>query len=236
MRLLVSGELFVRIMNPEGKSANQIIKSKRFDDYSWHILQAKSWLDLTKREQLPGTLHYAAIELRYGIEYLLFELLILAKDDLAESEYQKCLRKPDKMKKMLENAETPYKKLSQFSKIALKLTPNIPKLMFWDLNKLFLYWGIASEFLHFVGSQSKTYDSERWLIKSIARLEKPLEEIWQSVTQTAGIGLLRPKTMSPVTFEIWQDFCQGKIEEDSVEFRLKMVQPISRMQRKNSNP
>src|SRR5210317_899583 len=146
-------------MNPENKSANQIIKTERFDHSSWHFLQAKSWIDLAKRDQLPTILHYAAIELRYGIEYLLFELLILTKDDLTESEYQKCLRKPDKMKKMLENAETPYNKLSQFTKIAFKLTPNIPKLIFWDLNKLFLYWGIASEFLHFVGSQSNTYNS-----------------------------------------------------------------------------
>ena len=219
-------------MNPEGKSADQIIKTKRFDHSSWHFLQAKSWLDLTKREQLPGTLHYAAIEFRYGIEYLLFELLVLTKEDLSESEYQKCLRKPDKMKKMLKNAEAPYNKLSRFSKIALKLTPNIPKLMFWDLNTLFQYGGIASEFLHFVGSQSYTYNSGNWLIKSVARIETPLEEVWQNVTQTAGIGLLQPKTMSPVTRDIWNDFRQGKITEDSVEFRLKTVQPVSKMQRK----
>jgi len=175
---------------------------------------------------------YAAIELRYGIEYLLFELLILTKEDLTESEYQKCLRKPDKMKKMLKNAEAPYNKLSKFSKIVLKLTPNVPKLMFWDLNKLLKYLGIASEFLHFVGSQSDTYASQEWLIKSIARLEKPLEDIWQSVTQTAGIGLLKISTMSPTAQDVWGDFLAGKISEESVEFRLKTVQTISKMQRK----
>ena len=151
---------------------------------------------------------------------------------MTESEYQKCLRKPAKMKKMLKNAEAPYNKLSIFSKIILKLTPDVPKLIFWDLNKLLQYWGIASEFLHFVGSQSTTYDSQEWLIKSIARLEKPIEEIWQSVTQTAGIGLLKPSTMSPIVKDIWNDLLQDKITEESVEFRLKTVQPISRMQRK----
>ncbi len=219
-------------MNPENKSANQIIKTERFDHSSWHFLQAKSWIDLAKRDQLPTILHYAAIELRYGIEYLLFELLILTKEDLTESEYQKCLRKPDKMKKMLKNAEAPYNKLSKFSKIVLKLTPNVPKLMFWDLNKLLKYWGIASEFLHFVGSQSDTYASQEWLIKSIARLEKPLEDIWQSVTQTAGIGLLKTSTMSPAAQDVWDDFLSGKISEESVEFRLKTVQPISKMQKR----
>jgi hypothetical protein len=219
-------------MKPENKSANQIIKTKRFDHSSWHFLQAKSWLDLAKREQLPTILHYAAIEFRYGVEYLLFELLILTKDNLTELEYQKCLRKPDKMKKLLKNAEAPYNKLSIFSKIILKLTPDVPKFMFWDLNILFKYWGVASEFLHFVGSQRDTYDSPEWLIKSIARLEKPLEEIWQSVTQTAGIGLLKPSTLSPVAQGIWDDFLTGKITEESVEFRLQTVQPISKMQRK----
>ena len=219
-------------MKPENKSANQIVKTERFDHSSWHFLQAKSWIDFTKREQLPATLHYAAIELRYGIEYLLFELLVLTKENLTESEYQKCLRNPDKMKKMLKNAEAPYNKLSLFSKIVVKLTPHAPKLMFWDLNKLFHYWGIASEFLPFAGSQSYTYDSQEWLISSIARLEKPLEEIWQSVTQTAGIGLLKPSTMSTAARDIWNDFCQDKIAEESLELRLKMVQPISRIQRK----
>ena len=218
-------------MKPENKSANQIIKTERFDNSSWHFLQAKSWMDLVIREQLPATLHYAAIDLRYGIEYLLFELLVLTKENLTEAEYQKCLRKPDKMKKMLKNAKAPYSKLCQFSKIILQLTPNAPNLMFWDLNKLFQYWGIASEFLHFVGSQSNTYNSQEWLTESIARLEKPLNEIWQSITQTAGIGIAKPSTMTRVTRDIWDDFCQGKITEESVKLRLKMVQPISRMQK-----
>ena len=219
-------------MKFSNKSADQIIKTQRFDHSSWHFLQAKSWMDLCKREQLPSALHYAAIELRYGIEYLLFELLVLTKEDLTESEYQKCLRKPDQMKKMLKNAEAPYNKLSVFSKIAISLSPNIPILMFWDLNTLFRYWGIASEFLHFVGSQSLTYDSKEWLIKSIARIEAPLEKIWKSVTQTRGVGLLQPNTMSPVVKDIWNDFCQDKISKESVEIRLKVAQPISKLQRK----
>src|SRR5437762_13601654 len=35
------------------------------------FFQARSWLDYAKRASSPSAIHYAAFELRYGIEYLL---------------------------------------------------------------------------------------------------------------------------------------------------------------------
>lgn len=88
-------------MDPEGKSADQIIANPRYDYSSWHFFQSKSWLDLAKRTMLPGPIHYAALELRYGIEYLLFELLLLTRKEISEEEYRNCLGKPTAMSKML---------------------------------------------------------------------------------------------------------------------------------------
>ena len=124
-------------MDPEGKSANEIVANLRMDHSSWHFFQSKSWLDLTKRTLLPGPLHYAALELRYGIEYLLFELLILTRKEISEEEYKKCLGDPSAMHKMLKEEGRPYKKLARFTEIAMSLDSNPLNLKYWDLLDLF---------------------------------------------------------------------------------------------------
>ena len=139
-------------MNPEGRTADEIVANGKLDASSWHFFQAISWLDFAKRTQRATALHYAAFHLRYGIEYLLFELLVLASRGLEEEEYRKCLGNPHAMKKALRSSKFDYDKLAEFSRILLSLDPRAPKLCFWKLGDLFRYWGIASEFLHFVGA------------------------------------------------------------------------------------
>src|SRR5579862_4936955 len=97
-------------MDYTGRTPDQILYNRAFDDSSWHFFQARSWIDLAKRSSLPSAIHYAAFELRYGIEYLLFELLVIASESLSEREYQECLGQPKVMKKML-NAGVHYQKL-----------------------------------------------------------------------------------------------------------------------------
>ena len=41
---------------------------------------------MAKRTMSVGPLHYSAFELRYGIEYLLFELLTLTKAEITEDD------------------------------------------------------------------------------------------------------------------------------------------------------
>jgi hypothetical protein len=144
-------------MKPEGRTADEIVTNNVVDNASWHFFQAVSWLDYAKRTQKPSALHYAAFELRYGIEYLLFQLLVLTSRGITEEEYRKCLGNPHAMRKALRSSKLEYDKLAEFTRILMSLDPRSPKLRFWKLDELFRYWGIASEFLHFVGAQSRTY-------------------------------------------------------------------------------
>jgi hypothetical protein len=57
-----------------GKSPKEILTNTPVDHSSWHFFQARSWLDYATRKDAPAAIHYAAFELRYGIEHLLFEL------------------------------------------------------------------------------------------------------------------------------------------------------------------
>ena len=154
-------------MDFAGRTPDQILGNKVGDNPSWHFFQARSWLDYAQRTQAPSAIHYAAFELRYGIEYLLFHLLVLANGSLTREAYKQCLGNPKAMKKMLKTHGPNYQLLAEFSKTLLSLDPRSPNLVYWEVEKLFQYWGVASEYLHFVGVQNLTYHDLNWYIKAI---------------------------------------------------------------------
>jgi hypothetical protein len=213
-------------MKPEGRSADQILANPHVDHSSWHFFQAVSWADLAKRTQRPSALHYAAFELRYGIEYLLFQLLVLSNRSLTEEEYQKCVGDPHTMKKMLQSSEVGYTKRVEFTRILLELDPRAPKLRFWKLEELFKNWGIASELLHFVGAQSRTYEDGQWFVKSLARLESVLNPVWTASTTTFGFGLLSKNEVEPEVQQAWEEFSAGTLKEEDLKIRMHIIQPI----------
>ena len=221
-------------MKTEGRSADEIVANALVDHSSWHFFQAMSWLDLAKRTQRPAALHYAAFELRYGIEYLLFELLVLTNRGLTEEEYQKCLGDPHAMKKTLRSAEVDYEHLADFSRIVLSLDSKVPKLRYWKLEELFKYWGIASEFLHFAGAHSRTYANEYWFVMSLARLESVLAPIWEVSTTTFGLGLIPRNEMEPEVLQAYHEFSAGNLKEEDLKIRMRLLHPLlkERMNRK----
>ena len=212
-------------MKPEGRTAEKILANEVLDHSSWHFFQAVSWLDFAKRTQRPAALHYAALELRLGIEYLLFELLVLTSRGLTEEDYRKCLGDPKAMKKALRSSKLDYDKLAEFTRILLTLDPRAPKLRFWKLDVLFQYWGIASELLHFVGAHSRTYASGTWFCKSLARVEGVLTPIWDASTTTVGFGLLSRGSMEPEVHQAWLEFSAGTLKEEDLKIRMRILQP-----------
>ncbi len=214
------------MVDPAGKSADQIVSNPFVDHSSWHFFQSLSWLDLAKRTQKTSALHYAAFELRYGIEYLLFELLVLATGGLTEGEYQKCLGSPGKMKKMLRSEKVLYDRLFSFTQILLRLDPLSPRLRYWDLDELFCLWGKASELLHFVGAHSITYNDSQWFISALARLESIITEIWNKNLATMGIGVLRPGKMYPEVRRAWEIYSKGQLSDEELSTRMNLIRPI----------
>ena len=143
----------------KGRTPNQILSNPIKNNFVVAFFQALSWLDYAKRSQSPPAIHYVAFELRYRIEYLLFQLLKpLTNQSLSQATYEKCLGDPKQRKKMLGTLGPNYNRLVEFTEALLSLVPESPQLTYWRVDKLFEYWGIASDYLHFVGAQSHTYD------------------------------------------------------------------------------
>jgi len=212
-------------MKPEGRTADEIVENEIVDVSSWHFFQAVSWLDYAKRKQKPSALHYAAFELRYGIEYLLFELLVLSSRGLSEKEYRKCVGKPQAMKKALRSSKLQYDKLVEFTRILQSLDRVDLKLRYWKLDELFRYWGIASELLHFVGAHSLSYASKTWFNKTLARMEEVILPIWEISLTTRGFGLLVISSMEPEVHDAWLEFSKGRLKEDGLKTRMQIIQP-----------
>jgi hypothetical protein len=215
-----------------GKSPNEILTNPPVDHSSWHFFQALSWLDYATRESAPSAIHYAAFELRYGIEHLLFQLLVLASESLSLEEYKQTIGNPQATKKLLASPPRNYAKLAEFAEVVVSVDPHAPPIQFWNLNDLFRYWGIASEFIHFVGPHSVTYSQTHWIAKAIARLDSVLNPLWSAITTTVGNALIRPSQMPPEVHQAWTEFKDGTLAKDDLARRLMIMQPALRIRRK----
>jgi hypothetical protein len=163
--------------------------------------------------------------LRYGIEYLVFELLVLASESLSLQEYRQAIGNPKQMKRMLASPARNYAKLAEFTKVVVSVDSHAPPLRFCNLNELFRYWGMASEFLHFVGAHSISYFRPDWTPKAIAKLDSVLNPLWSTVTETIGLALIRPSQMEPEVHQSWIEFKAGTLTKDDLFRRLKIMQP-----------
>lgn len=90
------------------------------------------------------------------------------------------------MKKLLTSPTRNYTKLAEFAKVVISVDAEAPPVQFWNVRDLFRYWGIASEYIHFVGPHSVTYSETVWIAKAIARLDAVLNPLWRAVTTTIG--------------------------------------------------
>jgi hypothetical protein len=218
-----------QIVDPLGKTLEQILARRIGDDNwdgsNWHFFQCKSWLDLAKRTQHPSLIHFAAFDLRYGIEYLLFELLVLSSETLSEKQYKKCIGDPHEIEKMLRPHAANYEKLAEFTQVVVGLSNPQMKLHRWDIRKLFAAWGVASSYLHFVGTHRDNQRSDSWLIQSIVRLEEHLDPIWKAITESHAIGVMPPSRMVAKTKEAWNDYSAGKLSSEDLAIRLKILFP-----------
>jgi hypothetical protein len=208
-------------MKFDGLSADQILNTRPIEGSSRHIFAAKAWLDNARRTDLPATVLYAAIELRYGIEYLLFECVVLT-GFMTEERYARCLGEPAEMKRILSENGTKYDKLCDFYE-ALSSIEALPTSHRWNIKSLFKAWGMASQYLHWSGSHSRSHDQRAWRVNAIAQLEGVVEGIWIALTTTPGSGLMRPEGMKPSIRAIWDDYAAGKIDFESVIQRLRLL-------------
>ncbi len=210
------------------RTPEQIVDGERLFDSAWHFWQALSWLDLAKRRTSIAGLQYAALELRFGIEHLWFDIIVTAvggKLDIRE--YSRCKGDSTKMYKVLDRLSPDHAKLVRFTNISGSLDPKQPPLIEWDMPRLKRLHGEISHYLHFLGTPSETTDNPKWFVAALTLLETGANYIWHNLT-TARIGQLNIASMPPEVRDTWEGFRTGQLSEDSVRTRLQLAQPVLR--------
>jgi hypothetical protein len=224
----------MRIPSYTNRTPEQIVDGNRLFDSAWHFLQALSWLDYAKRRTNIAALQYAALELRFGVEHLWFDIIItVVGGKLDIREYFRCKGDSTKMYKILDRLSPEHAKLVRFSNISGSLDPQTPPLIEWDMRRLKRLHSQASQYLHFLGAPQETTDSPQWFVETLTLLEAGAEYVWHHLT-TARTGQLRISSMPPEVRDAWEGFRAGKLSEDDVRTRLRLAQPVLRKRRRNA--
>ena len=216
------------------RSPEQIVEADRLFDSAWHFWQALSWLDYAKRKTSITALQYAALELRLGIEHLWFDIIVTAVGGrLDVQEYSRCKNDSTKMYKVLDRLSPDHQKLVRFTNISVAVQKNQPSLIEWDIPRLKRLHGESSQYLHFLGKPDETISSAKWFICALGLLESGANYVWEHLT-TARIGQLDIATMPPEVKEAWEGFRKGELDEESVQVRLRLAQPILHKRRQRT--
>lgn len=208
------------------RSIEAIITEEIYFDSAGHTYRALSWLDVAKRQKNTSAFQYAALEIRFSIENLMFEELVMSVGTkLDKAEYKKCKGNSTKLKKIIRRLNPDYDKLMQFTEAILSVNPKAPPFIVWDHNRLMKLWGKVSNFLHWQGTVEETVDSATWLEAGIKFVEETALHIWSNM-QSGYSGIMMPDQMQPEIRDYWEKFRQGKVDLQTVKQVAKITLPV----------
>jgi hypothetical protein len=211
-----------------GKSPTDFLAIEELDA-AGYFFKSMAWLDYFERSPSFSPLLYACVDGRQGIEYLLFQELVLSTGaKLSEEDYLRCVNEPTRFIKTIQQLSPDYALLKRFTKIVASLDAGVPQLIDWDLGALMRNWGNLSEYLHWVGVRGRTTEDSGWLDKAHKKVSTIVKPIWICIWICITSGqssLLHPDDMHPRAMEVWKRFKQGEIDEHGVKFQLQVLRP-----------
>jgi hypothetical protein len=213
-----------RIPSHVGKTPAEILAIEQLDA-GGHLYKSMAWLNYFERVPVFSPLLYACIDARYGIEYLLFEELVISTGaNLSQADYQRCTGERNRFIKTIEQLTPDYLLLKRFTRLVASLEPRAPKLIDWNLKGLMRDWGEMSHFLHWVGARGLTTEDTAWLVAAHEKIVATVKPIWINLTSGRS-AMLHPKDMHPIAMGVWEEFKRGEINEATVKFQLTVLRP-----------
>lgn len=208
------------------RSADEILGEKLYFDSAGYLFRAISWLDHFHRNPRYTTLLYACIEGRMGIEYLLFEELVMSTGaKLSREDYERSLKDRNSFTKPIRQLNPDHEKAQEFTRAVAEIEPSAPSLIFWRPRDLEKAWGKLSKHLHWGGARTEAADDPQWLDQAYRDVKQVLVPIWEMMLSGSS-SLFHPDSMKPAVREIWVDFKDGKIDAKSVKARLELIRYI----------
>jgi len=208
------------------RTADEIVNDKLVFDSAGYLYRAMSWLDYFEKQSQFTSLMYACIEARVGIEYLIFEEIVISTGaKLSQAEYEKCLKDSTKLYKILNKITPDYLKLQEFSLIIISFEPRFPKVIQWNMKELLKSWGVISSYLHWSGSRNNTTELKSWRDNTFSSIKNEIEPIWLKITSGKS-AMMHPDDMHPEIKGIWCDFENGKVDREGVKIRMNILNSL----------
>lgn len=215
----------MKIPSHIGKTPEEIVRVEHFDS-AGYLFKSMAWLDYFTRVRSFSPLLYACADARHGIEYLLFEELVVSTGaNLSVEDYRRCVNERNRFVKTIAQLTPDYDRLKQFTRIVVGLEPTAPKLIDWDHKFLMKAWGELSHYLHWFGARLLTTEKQDWLDSTFAEIKQIIEPLWINITSGRS-GIMHPKDMHPMVREIWGRFRVGEIDENGARFQMKFLEPV----------
>ncbi|MGH8551305.1 MAG: hypothetical protein ACRERU_22400 [Methylococcales bacterium] len=210
------------------RTPEDIVSEHIYHDARGFGYRAASWVDFAKRTGHFAAFHYACIDARLAIEHLIFEkLFITAGEALDRAAYQRCLKNPRKLDKLLRSIVPDYERLQEFTAIVASLLPDLPRVSQWNIRDLRKLWGRLSQYLHWSGAYPETVENQSWQSNAIQDVATIINASWQNI-RLGSSGSIRPESMAPTVRQIWEEFRAEKIDSESARIRLELVRPVKR--------
>lgn len=218
-----------------GRTPEEIVSQNlRFNSVGY-FYRAVSWLNYFQRTEHFPALLYACIEGRFGIEYLLFEELVIGTGaNLSRDDYEKCLKERTKLLKAIEKLIPDYEKLQQFTSACVSLEPRLPKIIYWQPRQLMKSWGDLSEYLHWFGARAETTELASWRARTYKEVENTIMPIWEKIVLGRS-AFLHPNNMTPEIREVWLSFKNGGTDLHGAKIQMDVLKPML-LQKYNDNP
>jgi hypothetical protein len=163
---------------------------------------------------------------RFGIEYLLFEELVMGTGaKLSRQDYEKCLKEGTKLKKAIDRLVPDYNKLQQFTSAIISIQPGLPNVVFWEPTELMKSWGTLSKYVHWFGAKNETTEIASWRTAAYAEVRQVLDPIWGKICSGQS-GFMHPDNVMPEVRQVWLDFKNGKIDLEGAKIRMHLMKPL----------
>ena len=208
------------------RTPEEIVRQNSYLDSVGYLYRAVSWLDYFQRIDHFPALLYACIEGRFGIEYLLFEELVMGTGaKLSRQDYEKCLKEGTKLKKAIDRLVPDYNKLQQFTAAIISIQPGLPNVVFWEPTELMKSWGTLSKYVHWFGAKNETTEIASWRTAAYAEVRQVLDPIWGKICSGQS-GFMHPDNVMPEVRQVWLDFKNGKIDLEGAKIRMHLMKPL----------
>lgn len=193
------------------RSLESIIADQIYFDSAGHTFRALSWLYVARTRSNASAFQYAALEIRFAIENLLFEEVVISVGTkLDRAEYEKCKGSSTKLKKILRRLNPDYDRLVKFTQTIFSANPQAPPFIVWDHNFLMKQWGKVSDFLHWQGTVDETVASQNWFEDGVKVVEEAALYIWHNM-QSGYSGIMLPDKMQPEIKDYWEKYKRGEV-------------------------